>query len=344
MKLMRIRQRHRLIAYLLAFLLLLILVFTTFSSNGQERLKSLEFIPSQTLAKGLKLMKTSRIIFVGISRDNGDDVNTVLTYIKITASYFLDYRIIIFENDSKDNTLQTLERFRANDPKLVIISKSFKNVRRRASMKFLGDARNFYINEMRKPEYDTFDYVMMVELDLSYGWDVRSVIEPFSKVHRWDVSCANGISDSYFEMYDKFAFRRDKDNRTDVVLGQNDFSNLIDYWEGYLPSKKFFFKPTEDILPVKSCFGGLVLYKKKIIGDCVYDSIKSDCEHVLFHECIRVKNNGTIVLNPTQVLRHRHYFWDNLGRMVLGMKREPICQFVVRVYEKVIMPVVSIFV
>ena len=341
MKLMRIRQRHRILIGIFVVSFFIIIAYLAYNFNRQERLACLEFIPSQTLVKGLNLMKKSKAIFVGICRDNGEDIGTVLAYIKITAKYFLDYRIIIFENDSKDKTLQILQQFQANDPKLVIISKSFKNVRRRINMKFLADARNFYLNEMKKPEYDSFDYVVMVEMDLSYGWDVRSVIEPFSKAQRWDVSCANGISDSYFEMYDKFAFRRDGDNRTITVLGQNDFSNVLEYWQNYLPSKKFFFKPNEDILHVKSCFGGIALYKKKIIGECVYDSIKSDCEHVLFHECIRVKNNGTIVLNPSQVLRHRHYFWDNVGRMVLGMKREPICNFFFRLYEKLIMPMVT---
>lgn len=158
------------------------------------------------------------------------------------------------------------------------------------------------------------------------------------------MSCANGISDSYYEMYDKFAFRREADHRTEKVFGQNEFKDVAVYWNQYLPSKKFFFKPTEPVLPVDSCFGGLVIYKKRVISGCMYDSIKLDCEHVLFNECIRRKNNGTIVLNPAQLLRHRHYFWDNVGRVVLGMYREPICKFVVKCYESLLQPVVSMFI
>ena len=141
-------------------------------------------------------------------------------------------------------------------------------------------------------------------------------------------------------MYDKFALRKDADNRTDKLLGLLDFDNPSFYWNTYLKKRKFFFKPGEDLVYVNSCFGGMVIYKKRIIGDCMYDSIRHDCEHVVFHECIKKKNNGTIVLNPTQVIRYRHYFWDTVGRFFLGQYRDTIGLFVLGLYQKSLEPVV----
>ena len=41
----------------------------------------------------------------------------------------------------------------------------------------------------------------------------------------------------------------------------------------------------------------------------MYDSLKGDCKHIAFHECIKNKNNGNIVINPTQVVRYKHFFF-----------------------------------
>ena len=43
----------------------------------------------------------------------------------------------------------------------------------------------------------------------------------------------------------------------------------------------------------------------------MYDSLKGDCKHIAFHECIKNKNNGNIVINPTQVVRYKHFFLVN---------------------------------
>ena len=215
-----LRRRQRSIVFLLGCLVAYQIYLCV--KSGHERIGGLNVIPLSTLNEGSKLMSVSKVIFVGICRDN---IQNVLDHIKYTVDHFLDYRIIIFENDSEDDTLQILKRFQAKDRKLSIISRTFKNIKR-PTTKFMAEARNFYLNEMKKHEYDSFDYVIVVDMDMKYGWDVRGIQHTFSKSKRWDVSCANGISDGYYEMYDKFALRKDADNRTDQLLGLVDFESV----------------------------------------------------------------------------------------------------------------------
>ena len=304
----KIKNRHKLL-----FVIILIssyfYFFNNCTNNNVEIIKDLDILPMAKLHLGVRQMRISKVIFVGICRDNGGEIEIVLDYIKQTANYFLDYRIIIFENDSKDNTLKTLQDFQSKDPNLTIISKKFY-VTKRPSIKFLADARNYYINEMKKRKYASFDYVIVVDMDMTYGWDMRSVIYPFSLVNKWDVSCSNGIWNQYYNMYDKFAFRKGADNKTDVYLGLNDFENKSYYYNEYLVNFNLFFKPTDDLVEVNSCFGGLAIYKKRIIQGCKYDSIKDDCEHVPFNNCVKKKNHGRIKLNPAQVIRYKHYLFS----------------------------------
>jgi hypothetical protein len=58
------------------------------------------------------------------------------------------------------------------------------------------------------------------------------------------------------------------------------------------------------ILEVDSCFGGLAIYRYDIIKDCAYsyrDAVPPhmlDCEHVLFHKCLKERNGAKIFSNP----------------------------------------------
>ena len=58
-------------------------------------------------------------------------------------------------------------------------------------------------------------------------------------------------------------------------------------------------------LEVKSCFGGLAIYKRKYLDNCDYgkgfqmngDEKIEFCEHVDFNQCV-INNGGKIYINP----------------------------------------------
>lgn len=58
------------------------------------------------------------------------------------------------------------------------------------------------------------------------------------------------------------------------------------------------------LLPVDSCFGGLAIYRYEALRGCRYSFRYSqpphmlECEHVLFHQCIREQNGAKLFANP----------------------------------------------
>ena len=281
--------------------LAVIIVVLSLIKTPTEHLRALDKIDLAVLTKGEKEMAARKLVVVGISRDNAIPLPNVIENIEFTGAQFEDYRVIIFENDSSDGTKEILKDWAIGNNKVKIITKDFHN-KKRPNIQFLADLRNIYLHELEESEYKNFDTVMMLDMDMSYGWDIRGVKDSFAKINDWDVVCSNGIDGYDFKMWDVFAFRSE---RFPDGLGSPD------YWTANLRNiRKVKHQVGDNLLSVYSCFGGMAFYKKNTIKQCKYKSINDDCEHVPFHECIRLNNKGKIMLNPNQVIRYRNYFWS----------------------------------
>ena len=77
----------------------------------------------------------------------------MLDYINYTDSFFFDYSLILFENDSQDKTVELLREYQKIYPKLMIKSERFNLPPKKRSIKFLATARNFYLKEISKSQY-----------------------------------------------------------------------------------------------------------------------------------------------------------------------------------------------
>jgi len=167
-------------------------------------------------------------------------------------------------------------------------------------VQFLADARNHYINAIKSDKrYKGFDILMVVDMDMKYGLDIRGIEDSFSKMDRWDGVCSNGIFTTKGEMFDMFAFR-------ETTGSWRPDGNPDAYLHGKVPvpGVQGIYRAGDELIQVHSCFGGLAFYKMSAVKDCMYDG--GDCEHVPFHACIN-KNGGKIFLNPSQMLLYSHY-------------------------------------
>lgn len=298
-----------------------------------EKIPLLDSLNPELLEAGKKEMAKHKLIITGITRDNIKDFFVMVKNIEYIGKFFKDYRVILFENDSKDGTKEALKIWQQNNPKVKIISQNF-NVTKRSSHKFMADARNYYVDDIKNKEYDGFNIIMAIDMDLTRGIDIRGIEDSFSKINQWDAICSNGIKGS--SMYDIFAFRddnfpwppetwqeictkRDSTNKwTEVCnLGEKLYgkptSSTIEgtwqrenhlYWDYIVPQEQKIYSVNMPLVSVDSCFGGMAFYKRTFIEGCFYDSINNDCEHILFHECLRSKNQGKIFMNPAQMLRY----------------------------------------
>lgn len=310
----------------------------SFNEIRLEEIDSLDKLKVYSLAAGIKEMQKHKVIIAGIARDNLTDLPITLKHLYELVKLFADYRVIIFENDSKDGTKTALNIWSKKDPKVRIISEDFNN-KKRPNHKFMADVRNKYISSLKDSEYEDFNLVMLIDLDMAYGFDIRGIQDSFSRFEKWDVVCSNGIKNQAGQMYDVFAFRNEEfpfspkkwhgicekkemPHFNKCKIGEEKFSKGSFYdmfafrsgwqeesrlfWLRILPQMQKIYSIGEDLVPVFSCFGGLAFYKKNFIQNCIYDSIEDDCEHVYFHQCLR-KNNAKIFMNPSQIIRYSHY-------------------------------------
>ena len=58
-----------------------------------------------TINNGLSFITNKKILFLGLCRDVADVIETNLEKIVTIGDRFNDYKIILFENDSKDTTV-----------------------------------------------------------------------------------------------------------------------------------------------------------------------------------------------------------------------------------------------
>jgi hypothetical protein len=264
-----------------------------------EKLSNLNFIDSSVIQAGKLEMQKHRAVVTGIARDNVVDLPIMMRHIEYLGEFFADYRVIIFENDSVDGTKEVLLAWSKRNPKVQVISESFAN-KKRPSIGFLADIRNKYLDAMKNASYDNFDIMIPVDMDMSYGFDIRGVFDSFSEFAQWGAVCANGIFTKEGKMYDMFAFRNDE-----FPYGINDVSS-VQYWSSIVPKGQKIYDPKSDLVLVSSCFGGLAIYKREFVKDCKYSSDRGDCEHVLFNKCVR-DNGAKMFMNPAQVIRYSHY-------------------------------------
>ena len=269
------------------------------SSNDPllERLIFLDALDKSILAKGIDEMKRHKVVIAGITRNNAPDLAITMKTIEYIGSFFSDYRVIVFENDSDDGTKQILNGWQTRNSKINILSENY-SIQKRPSNKFLAMARNKYIKVLQSEQYKDFDIVLFIDMDMSFGIDARGIQDSFAKIDAWDGVCANGIFKNTGEMWDAFAFRNDEFPHDTYVPG---------YWDQLLPKIQKVYPVGSNLVPVHSCFGGLAIYKKASIVNCEYDSIDEDCEHVAFHRCAINKNKMRLFMNPNQMIRYSHY-------------------------------------
>lgn len=263
-----------------------------------EKINQLDILEQSILAKGAYNMAQHKVIICGITRDNAQDLNVMIRHIELVGNKFKDYAVLLFENDSSDKTKMILANWKILNKKVDIITKDYGN-KKRPSIKFLADARNKYIKFIQNnKEYDDFDILMVTDMDMKHGFDVRGLEHSFAFYDKWDAVCANGISNSRGDMYDMFAFWNDE-----FPIRPNDDK---EYWTSTVFKGQKPYLVNSAFVPVYSCFGGLAFYKRQYSNGCKYDSIDGDCEHIPFHTCVR-KNGGKIYMNPSQIIRYSHY-------------------------------------
>lgn len=279
--------------------------------NIQELLPpSQEFIDryNEKIILGKTFLQNKKIAIIGLARNIGHSIEHSLNKLISFAENTKEYKIVIFENDSEDNTKEVIEKIKEQNKNIISIygqynRPQFGQVQDLERTKALAEYRNILKNYVNAYLLD-YDFVVVSDMDFidfsdlgcynSFGWFAQ---------HSDTIDAIAGNSFEFKNVtfpdhkslwnYDSWAFRYTWWNQLQL-LDSMTFNPML--WFG------FFIMPVgSTILPVHSAFGGMTIYKINQFIQGEYDGY--DCEHVCFNYNLKQKiPSFQLVLNPSQIM------------------------------------------
>ena len=265
-------------------------------ANKEDRLDI-----SQKIQQGFENMKSEGIIFTGLVHNLEDILPVSLARLKFIGSCFARYKIIIYENNSTDDSVNILK----NDPSIELLSENFEErkgaltygARDIQRIEYMSQYRNKALNII-KQKYETDDdykYVCIYDMDVTGGISLHGIAHSFSMTD-WDMVSAFGVNTSTNLYYDTFAFESINGERrldpfrasSTPILSKKEFTKIITTTN------------ENHMIKVNSSFGGCAIYRKECIMNIEYNG--TDCEHISLHKNMRDLGYDKIFINPLMQL------------------------------------------
>jgi glycosyltransferase involved in cell wall biosynthesis len=266
--------------------------------------------------EGKLLMRNSSVSICSIVRDCQLSLKKNIPRIERLRLLFKDSEVIVFENDSKDNTLKILKNWERKSYNVHVFSDSFKSST--IPLKQTGNEnpyfsisriekmvvyRNMYMHFLNN-HGNKRDYVIVIDLDVT-NFCIDGLIHSFGTSIDWDCISANGVSISsnfrkqYHDTYALIEYGRINLTQTEqsIMLNRVRFS---------------FLKKGMPFFLVDSAYGGLAMYKWASIQDTYYsylinndDRVQCKSEHVGLHKRMKENGHNMIFINPTMIVKYR---------------------------------------
>lgn len=245
----------------------------------------------------------SRILVCGVARNCENSLAKSIQALSNATRFFHEVRFHIVESDSADRTPQILDDLGKLYP-LTFQSegKLCRVIPSRTSR--IAHCRNQLVELAKTPEFESFEYVLMADLDgvnndvhpsvLANCWNIRTP---------WDVLTANQ-PEGY---YDVWALRCEGWLSEDCWVAARELEPVFGKKiaiEMAVRSRQIRIPASTALIEVDSAFGGLGLYRRAAFISGHYTGSTPEgtdiCEHVPFHADLR--NAGfRIFINPALV-------------------------------------------
>lgn len=271
---------------------------------------------------GVEEVKDKKILFCGMVRDSGAEVKHNIPVLEKMASYFVDYRVVIVENNSKDNTKDVLKAWATSNPKVIAICNDFDESKydaipkescynspnsRRRIQKYC-DYRNIYCDYIvDKLDFDS-DYYVEIDLDIA-RINIKGFITSFGNNLEWNAIIANGYS------YSAKLKRRHHDTYCLLEHGKENMPDSLEkielYREAFEP-----FKLGMPFVRVGAGMGGMIIWKTrerkhiryKVIPNN-YGGVEVYCDHVCIFKQMKEESHDKFFLNPNLVVYYQSISW-----------------------------------
>ena len=262
--------------------------------------------------RGYAAMANLRVAITGLARDLGPVLPVTIQRIENLGRCFADYRVVVYENDSRDETCSGLVRWAARNRRVELITEvradpvnpPTRCLARAARMA----AYRTRCQEAVLGSCAGFDATIIIDFDILGGFSSDGIASSFGQPG-WDFVGSNGLicrrhglQLNALRQYDTWALRFDPEL---TPLSTSVAGGLV-YERG------------GPLVPVTSCFGGLGIYAMKAFRAGRYGT--DDLEHATFHRELFAAGFSRLFLNPSQLVIYgrRHRFGD---RLVAGLVR-----------------------
>lgn len=258
--------------------------------------------------RGKESIRNLKIVFLGLARNLEKVLESSINRLVQLGGLAKDYKIVIFENDSIDNTKIILDKLSNSNHNISVLSEcnhrpqfgTIKDIERTTA---LAEYRN-KLKDYAVEHFPEYDFVIVTDLDF-VDFSLHGVYNSFGWFDKFPnrISAIAGNSYEYKYVtsdttqslwnYDSWAFRY---NWWTELPGLPSMTYNRMMWFG------FFVMPVGlPIIPVNSAFGGMAIYKMDEFKLGTYDG--TDCEHVRFHYSLKQNiSNFQLVLNPSQIM------------------------------------------
>jgi len=261
--------------------------------------------------RGRAAMARSRVAITGLARNLGAILPTTIARIERLGSLFADHRVIVYENDSSDDTKPILQSWAVRNRRIHVMTEDCSdpiNPTTRCLHRIERMARyRTHCQDAVRALCDDYDFTLVIDLDVAGGWSEDGVANTFGH-EGWDFVGANGLiyrregfDFNALRQYDMWALRFDE---ALTPLPTQD-------------ARRYRFRRGEPLVPVTSCFGGLGIYSMPAYLAGRYAA--ADLEHAEFHRELRRQGFRRLFLNPSQVLVYgrRRRFGDGIVAGIL---------------------------
>lgn len=219
--------------------------------------------------------KQEKVLICGVGKNIAFALPNMITKIEKLGTQFCDYRVIIYQNNSTDETEDLLYQWAQCNKKIIILSETLtpeKLYARTKShslrdkspcrMELIAYGRNEVLKRSWEREFDDFRYLVMTDLDFTVGWDVPGVISSFLLKEPWDCVTANGVKGPQLLYYDRYAYRSDELPCGPELLGGFFWKELKQF--------PILFQQNMPPLKIYSGFGGIAIYRREALKGSEY--------------------------------------------------------------------------
>lgn len=244
-------------------------------------------------------MESKSLCILGACRNTAKHLPAVLQNLETIEPWWKECKIVIFENDSIDNTPAMLSKWAAKGPHRQIITESKLDDKYPNRVTRLAYIRNRLLHYIPP----SFDYFMVVDLDDVFTNPVKKEsFESCFELDNWDVIAANGYT-CYYDLWPlrvPGVIENDCWNEAKAFSLVHKCSEAEAIYECVEKYKEWMWKVTEPLV-VYSAFNIGILGKVSAIHTCCRYASKVNgllvCEHVPFQTCLR-SHGARILFNP----------------------------------------------